>query len=526
MADNTSEVRETAAEPAEIGEKEREYVYENRRYVGLRETVWYVVYDMCQSFNIDSYSSRFITNILQVDLNFQTIINAVNGVWDIVNDIFTAAIVEKTRTRWGKFKPYLVALGIPGTIGTCLYWLLPAFFKGKGTRDSGKFITYFLLTVIREGAGTFRGIARTGMLATITPHPVDRTRLITMAEFFSGFLGEKLPEQIMTIILDLIGRKVLNLSYTSVFMFMGNFTSIVSGVAALIFCVMTRERVMQSIETPSIVQGIKSILNNKPILLLTLSNTLSSLSVGGSKSDYFIDVLNFASMTLVAGIPGAIINPFSYYLVPWFRRRFSTKTLYFLGEYTMDLTKIPVYLVGMIGGKHNGLYKKVLPMFFAFAVQEAIYTVFYGLRRVIPNEMYNEAMDYCEWRNGYRTEAMTSVAKGLATKLAGLVSNLLSLQIKKYIGYDITSYTRGEAQTDDTKHGLFVMCTIIPALTCLLGIIPIFFYDLSGEKRERMYAELLKRREDAAKLAMTGDQAAMEELAKQQMAVGEKKQKL
>jgi Na+/melibiose symporter-like transporter len=192
----------------------------------------------------------------------------------------------------------------------------------------------------------------------------------------------------------------------------------------------------------------------------------------------------------------------------------------------MDLTKIPVYLVGMIGDKHNGLYKKVLPMFFAFAVQEAVYTVFYGLRRVIPNEMYNEAMDYCEWRNGYRTEAMTSVAKGLATKLAGLVSNLLSLQIKKYIGYDITSYTRGEAQTDDTKHGLFVMCTIIPALTCLLGIIPIFFYDLSGEKRERMYAELLKRREDAAKLAMTGDQAAMEELAKQQMAVGEKKQKL
>ena len=527
MANNSADVKEDVVPGTEEANvASREYIYENRRYVGLKETIWYVVYDMCQSFNINGFSSRFVTNILQIDLDYQTIISSINGVWDIVNDIFTAAIVEKTRTRWGKFKPYLVALGIPGTLGTCFYWLLPMFFKGKGARDKGKFITYLILALTREGADTFRSIARTGMLATITPHPVDRTRLITVAEFFSGFLGEKLPEQIMTVLLDLIGNKVLNLSYTSTFMFMGNFTSIVSGVAALVFCIMTRERVMQSIETPSVIQGIKSIINNKPILLLTLSNTLSSFSVGGSKNDYFIDVLNFASMTLVAGIPGAIINPFSYYLVPWFRRKFSTKVLYILGQYTMSLTKIPVYFFGMIGGKHNGLYKKVLPMFFAFALEEAVYTCFYGLRRVIPNEMYNEAMDYCEWKNGYRTEAMTSVAKGLATKLASLGSNLISLQIKKFIGYDITSYTRGEAQTDDTKHGLFIMCTLVPTLTGLLGVIPILFYDLSGEKREKMYAELLARREEASKKAATGDKAAMEELAREQLEVGKQKHEL
>lgn len=514
------------AETPEMDSASREYVYENRRYVGMKETVWYVIYDMCQSFNIDGFDSRFVTNILQIDLDYQTIVSVVNGIWDVVNDIFTAAIVEKTRTRWGKFKPYLVALGIPGTLGTCLYWLLPAIFKGKGARNTSKFIVYFILKIVREGVETFRAISKTGMLATITPHPVDRTRLITMAEFFSGLLGEKLPSQILTVLLDLIGNKVVNLSYTSTFMFMGNFTAIVSGVASLIFCVMTRERVLQSVETPSVMQGVKSILNNKPILLLTLSETLSNFSIGGSMNDYYIDVLNFASMSLVAGIPGAIINPISFSLVPWFRRKFSTKALYLLGTKSQSLLDIPVFLIGMIGGKHNGIYKKVLPMFFVLALKEATYMIFWGVRRVIPSEMYNESMDYCEWKNGYRTEAMTSVARELTKKLAKIINSALALQLKKLIGYDISSYTRGQAQTDNTKFGLFAMATIIPTVTGLFGIIPILFYDLSGEKRERMYAELLARREEASKLAMSGDKDAIEKLAKEQLAVASQTKEL
>ena len=99
----------------------------------------------------------------------------------------------------GQFKPYLVALGIPGTIGTCIYWLMPILFSGRGQEDIWKFIGYLVLMVVREGAGTFRAIAQKGIQATITPHPVDRTRLITIADFVSGARGEKLPEQIMTI---------------------------------------------------------------------------------------------------------------------------------------------------------------------------------------------------------------------------------------------------------------------------------------------------------------------------------------
>ena len=79
MENENLEVQESVAVGTDsTGELNREYVYENRRYVGLKETVWYVIYDMCQSFNIDSFSDRFVTNILQIDLDYQTIVRVVN----------------------------------------------------------------------------------------------------------------------------------------------------------------------------------------------------------------------------------------------------------------------------------------------------------------------------------------------------------------------------------------------------------------------------------------------------------------
>lgn len=504
------------------------YAKQNRRYVGTKETVGYVIFDMAQSFNINTYAGRFITNIFKLDLGLQAIANFINSVWDIVNDTFSGAIVDKTRTRWGKFKPYLIVLGIPGTLATCLYWLMPLLFPNSSSTSMAKFFFYLVLAILRETGGTFRGFAQTGMLATITPNPIERTRLITQAQFFSGFLGEKLPQQIMDVVLDLIGNRVvgkgnLESAFKGVFVGMGVFTSLVSGIAALWFASITKERVMQSIETPSIKQGIKSIVNNKPILLLTLSDTLSSFSLfSGSKQDYFIDVLNFATLGTIVGIPGAIVHPFSYTLVPWFRKKMSTRALAILGKYSIDITYIPVFLVGCIGGKKNGLYKKVLPMGIALCLQETFYMFFYGLRHVIPSEMYNEAMDYCEWKNGYRTEAMTSAAKGLAQKLAGTVSQFVQTLFKKWIGYDINAYTSGSAQSDDTKFWLFAMFTVLPLITTTLGIIPLLFYDLSGKKRDKMYEELLARRALMTSEVTEGDVDAINKVRDAQMAVGEK----
>ena len=57
----------------------------NKLYVGSKETVAYVVYDISQSFNINKYQDIFITDIVQVGLKFQTVVTFINGIWDVIN---------------------------------------------------------------------------------------------------------------------------------------------------------------------------------------------------------------------------------------------------------------------------------------------------------------------------------------------------------------------------------------------------------------------------------------------------------
>lgn len=523
MADEVNGVKE-------YSEEQLQYVYENRRYVGTKETVGFVLWDAAQSFNINAQDERFITSIVKVDLKYQTIAKAINSVWDIVNDIFTAAIVEKTRTRWGKFRPYLMGLAIPGCILTLLYWCMPLLFGDLSSTSMVKFVFYLALAIVREGVGTFQGIARTGLMATITPHPVDRTRLITIANFASGTFGEKLPDQLLTIILDLIDNKKIKkgtiaTQFLVAFVGMGSFTTLVSSGMSFWFFMNSKERIMQSIKTPSVWSSVKSIINNKPILLITLSDFLSGFGVSGSKQTYYQDVLHFGSMTLIAGIPAAPLSPISFSYVPWFRRHFSSRFLFIVSHYINNFLLLGVFGLGCIGFNpktfKGGLFRSKLAMFFIMATWEVIWTLFYGLKSVIGTELYNEAMDYCEWKNGYRTEAMTSVAKGLAQKVATSVSGVVTTALKKFVGYDQNAYTEGIEQPDYVKFYLFAMFTIVPAVTGALGIVPMLFYDLNGKKKELMYAELLQRRKKAAAVASSGDNEALKEMAEQQIHIND-----
>ena len=497
----------------QLEQKEKSLVLD-RRYVGNRETLGFVIWDAAQSFNINIYSSRFVTSIVGVDLGLQTIANSINSVWDIVNDIFFGAVVDRTRTRWGKFKPFLLYLAFPGCLMTCLYWLMPHLFAGASQTDMIKFVFYLFLTIAREGVGTFQEISRTGLMSTITPHPNDRTRLITMANFASGFFGEKLPEQAVTILIDVIrglylnDSKKLSKAYTNLFVGMGTFTTIASSLSSFWFFMNSRERVMQSVKPPSIMQSVKSVVNNKPLLLITLSDFLSGFAIKGSQDDYYTDVLHFSSMTLVAGIPAAPISPMSYAWVPWMRKRFSSRVLYILAKEIGNILYVPVFFFGCIGMKKDfsgGMYQKVVPMGIAMALWEIIWTLFFGLKSVIGTELYNEAMDYCEWKNGYRTEAMASVAKGIAAKVSSNTSLVVTTALKKLIGYEANAFRLGVEQTDKVKFYLFAMFTIIPTVTGSLGIIPMLFYDLDNKKKEKMYAELLERRLETANKASSGN---------------------
>ncbi len=468
---------------------------QDRRYVGSKETIAYVAFDVSKHFNINMYEDRFIFDVLKIDLRLLALIKTINSIWDILNDPFTGAIVDKTRTRWGKFKPYLVVFAIPGTLFTCIYWMMPLFFNDD-PMNMTKFAAWLTLALLREGASTFQGISQTGMLATITPHPLDRARLITKANFFAGPL-KGMPDVIMGLMIDMINHNMIKgISMQTMYVGMGLFTTISCSVLALWFFLTSRERVVQSEETPSIREGVRSILNNKPILLITLSNFLGAFSINAGMSNYYIDVLGSASYKNLVNLPSGALSNLSYLYVNWARRRFSSKTLWIVGGSLNDILSAGVFFIGSIGGKADGIYRKASYMVPILMLKDTIWMLAMAIHVLIPPELFNEAMDYCEWKNGYRTEGMTSVAQGLAQKLVASVSSVIKPLLMQSFGYD---QTKGFGkQSDSTKYALFAMVTIIPFVTGgFLAIIPKLFYDLSGEKKELMYEELLARRAQA-----------------------------
>ncbi len=469
----------------------------NRRYVGRSETVAYVLNDAAASLNISDFYERYIYDVVKIDFNYLALHNFIATIWDIINDTFIGVIVERTRTRWGKFKPYMLFGQIPLMIIGLFYWVIPFIFPGTAANYLPKLIFYSIMMMVQETAGTFTSIANTGFMTTITPNPVERTRLITMAHLLSHIF-EDLPKQIFGILYDLVINKVVGWELPNLFAGFGLACAILSTIFVMYFFTLSRERVQQSVERPSVVQGLKAIVTNRPVLIQVVSSFLSGFSIGKSRTNFYIDVIGSITWKTIVGIPAFPVKFISYSFVAPLRKRFSTKALWIFEDAWTDMLWMVVFGIGSIN--NNFMNKKViLPL---MGIEEIFEMCVYGLRRVIPNEIVNESMDYCEWKNGYRAEAMTGVAQSLIAKLQNTVMGSINAIVMKKIGYQ--QGLEIGTQTTKTKWWIFALGTGIPIITSSLGIIPKFFYPLNAEMRNRMYTDLQERRDKMAKIMQEG----------------------
>lgn len=488
MATETKEKK--SSEVKEEGAKRN--LPKGRRYVGSKETFTYVLFDIAQSFNLDNKKTYYLTDVLVISYWWQAIVSAVVSIWDIINDLFLAAIVDRTNTRFGKFKPYLIMYAIPGTIMAMIFWGMPVMFPGASGTYMPKIITYFILQMLQNLATSLYEISKTGIIATITPDVLDRTRLINQANLFSS-LVENIPRQICTIFIDLVNHGQLKIKMTNLFVYMGVGTALCAGILSLFFSFKVKERVLQSVEKPDFKNAISSLFKSRPLMLLMVSDLMSQFAISPGLSLYYTNVMNLSSAELIVGIPGMFVTYASYAYVGKLRERFSTKMLWAVGSHWGDFLNIFVYLFGAI----NKNYKRTVPMLLAFMARETLWNTVYAMRKVVPEEIRNEAIDYGEWKNGYRTEAMAGVVKGLARKLVSTFTTSFNSIILGLIGYK--QGLKPGQQTDRTESLLFMAVTLLPGLTGLIGIIPKLFYNIDAETKARMYKELAERRSETAK---------------------------
>ena len=134
---------------AEIKER-KDNIYRSYNYVGTKETIAYLFNDWSNTFNIGGFNTRYIWDVVKIDFGVNAIVNLFTGAWDVINDLLFAGIVDNTRTRIGKFRPYLVMMQIPLSLIGLLYWFLPYFFPNTAGTYVPKLIFYFVFNIITD----------------------------------------------------------------------------------------------------------------------------------------------------------------------------------------------------------------------------------------------------------------------------------------------------------------------------------------------------------------------------------------
>ena len=483
---------ETETKTVDVGTEENKVpqalsmsVY-GKRYVGAKELIALFVTGEVNKFNVGSYSSYFMLNIFGIDSRVIAAFSVANLLWDLVNDSIFAVLVDRTRTRFGKFKPWAFALFGPQIVAGLALWLTPLFIGDKnwGPLSWQKITIYCTISLFSETIGTLFGIATGGLGSTYTPSIDDKAALIAL-DNIGDF--EKLPSYLMVILIDLAAAGKIGLSLENVFIIMGTGCTLISYGALFVRICIIKERVVQVEEKPTVKDGLRNFFGNKLQVLSTLSSILSAFgNVKGPFSNLFwLDVMGSASLQVITGAPASPLTYISYMYLPKLRKKFTMKQLWFMANLVPSIGWFVVFFLGF-----NNL-ENLWIMIPLLIFHEMCVSSVYSLRAVIPSLMAQEIIDYGEWKTGKRTEAMTGFIGGLATKIVGNIQNAISTAVVSVIGYETGV---GVTQTMKTKQAIFAMYSIIPIILGSLSYVPMIFYDLNDETRAQMYRELEERR--------------------------------
>lgn len=191
-------------------------------------------------------------------------------------------------------------------------------------------------------------------------------------------------------------------------------------------------------------------------------------------------------------------------LVNFVLKKFSTKKTFILfcvyGASSMAI----LFLVSKGIGFNSTLIVPFLILNFFCGLQ-------HGNTNVTPNIMIADCVDEIEWKTGQRKDGLAYAGYGLFSKIASAFTKALGpWLLYTWSGYAVSRDVNVAyaAQTDSTLNKILMIYTIIPAVFVVLQAVPIFFYDMVGEKKERITRELMERREAAGLAAGEGEETA------------------
>ncbi len=471
-----------------------------KRYVGIKETLIYGIANggQCIGYNmVRTQLTLYLVTVFGIPAKAVSLMILLMGFWDAFNDPLMGSIVDKTRTRYGKLRPYLIVVPVFLGIATIVFFGGAEFLKGvenTWVKIAYMSITYF----VWEFFYTIGDIPFWGLSAAISPSTIDRSSIIKSARLISAVFSY-IPTILVAVCIDLSKSGAIPFDLSQVFLLLGIFAGTFGMFLFSLSGFMTRERVIQINEEPKFIDCFKYLFKNKPLLLIVLSSILATVEgISTTFTTYYYTIsLGIASLSLVASIPGIICGGISFLTMSKFEKRFTSKQIVVFSVLANCITAVVVFLVGL---KHYTNPKVIVPL---LAVQGMVTMFNLSIKSVIPTKMIAETVDYMEWKSGERGEGMSFSLLTFISKLTGSLSTAIATAILPIIGLEQVGqdFVLNEASGINTKFWLWALMTAIPAVLGLIQLIPYKFYDLEGEKLAMIQSEVKSRRAENAKSA-------------------------
>ncbi len=471
------------------------------RYVGVRENLAYGFANAGQVFGYNlfagGYLSLFFIKVFGIPEKAVATMILVLGIWDTVNDPIMGGIVDKTRTRYGKLRPYLLFVPLPLAAATIMVFAGPEILsdvKSTTVKIIYMYVSYFIWELLY----TLGDVPFWGMSTAISPLPSDRTRAISTARFISSLLGG-LSLTFIPVMMDLTNNGVWGLTLSQDFLILAIIAAFLIVTLFSLAGRKTKERVVQSVKEPSVLEGFKVMFRNKPLLLIIIGNVVGTLSglAGVFQTYYYSEVLNLSSAVLWISLPGTIFGFLTYLLIPKLKKKFDNRQIVILNIIVRFIVGAATFLAGL-----KFYNTSVLAISIVLMVQNFVFSFFNTINMVIPTEMIGDTVDYMEWKTGERTEGVTFSVLTFVGKLTGSVSTSIGAALLPVIGLSFAKNPDGSTTAikgEKTDLMIWALFTLIPWALGLLSLIPYHFYDLTGEKLSTIRQEMKTRREELSK---------------------------
>lgn len=463
----------------------------NKKYLKKKDYIFFSLAQFASSAVtglVQGYLLYFYTVCVSIPAAAVGTMFLVSKIFDGLNDPIMGVIVDRTRTKWGKMRPYLFGSAIPWGILTIIMFM-PSIYASMTTNAAKiafMWITYLLYSIL----GTAVGVPLNGLPAVASPNTDERAKIISISRIL-GSIGEQSALVLLTLFL-----LITNDNYTNSYMLMALIIGILGPVFMVLGAKFVKERLEPTERTPNVLEGFKYMFRNKQFLLLLLSNLLTFFR--NFVSAMIIYVVSYiygkGSLQIIFSLPGAVASMIGMMIAPKLRKMMDSKKLFIFATIWHSAALALIFFIYIIGGTAWWLV--------AFLMFIAMIPV--GILNVIPHLMATDTLDYWEDKTGDRCEGITFSLMSLRSKVSSGLKDYTMSYLLVFFGFSqalpfLNDHT--PIQSDFTKFGIFSIYTIIPAVLNLISIVPIIFYKLSGKKMAEIQGRLaVKRLEDAKRL--------------------------